>query len=75
MTQLAWTCGSASWAGGLLVAAAVITGSGNPNGTAAGRESVYASGWSAAHADASNSDYSPVSGANDLTLAWSRLSA
>lgn len=32
----------------------------------------YGGGWSAAHADAANSDYAPVEGAKDLTLAWSR---
>lgn len=32
----------------------------------------YAAGWSTAHADAGNSDYSPVPGARDLTLAWRR---
>jgi outer membrane protein assembly factor BamB len=36
------------------------------------RTSSYGSGWSAVHADASNSDYSAVPGARDLTLAWSR---
>ncbi|MBN1664747.1 MAG: PQQ-binding-like beta-propeller repeat protein [Deltaproteobacteria bacterium] len=34
--------------------------------------SVYGQGWSAVHADGSNSDYSPVPGARDLELAWSR---
>lgn len=32
--------------------------------------SAYAPGWSAVHADASNTDYSPVQGATDLTLRW-----
>jgi outer membrane protein assembly factor BamB len=35
-------------------------------------ESPYAPGWSAVHADASNTDYAPVDGARDLTLAWQR---
>lgn len=34
--------------------------------------SAYAPGWSAVHADASNSDYTPLRGARDLTLAWER---
>jgi outer membrane protein assembly factor BamB len=33
---------------------------------------VYATGWSAVHADAANSDYHPQQGAADLKLAWSR---
>lgn len=39
-----------------------------------GREpaSPYADGWSAVHADAANTDYSPVDGAADVTLAWER---
>jgi outer membrane protein assembly factor BamB len=37
-----------------------------------GAASAYASGWSAVHADAANSDYSPVAGAQDVTLAWER---
>ena len=32
----------------------------------------YAPGWSTIHADAANTDYSPVTGAADLTLAWQR---
>lgn len=32
----------------------------------------YAAGWSAVHADAANTDYSPVEGADDLTPAWQR---
>jgi len=31
-----------------------------------------APGWSAVHADSANTDYSPVAGADDLTLAWQR---
>lgn len=34
--------------------------------------SAYAPGWSAVHADASNSDYTPLEGARRLTLAWQR---
>lgn len=34
--------------------------------------SPYAEGWSAVHADAANSDHSPVEGASDVTLAWQR---
>jgi outer membrane protein assembly factor BamB len=33
---------------------------------------LYAPGWSAVHADGSNSDYSPVEGPDDLALAWQR---
>jgi outer membrane protein assembly factor BamB len=32
----------------------------------------YAAGWSAVHADPGNTDYAPVDGAADLTLAWHR---
>ncbi|MBX6387547.1 MAG: PQQ-binding-like beta-propeller repeat protein [Frankia sp.] len=32
----------------------------------------YAPGWSAVHADAANSDYSPTPGADDVALAWQR---
>jgi outer membrane protein assembly factor BamB len=38
----------------------------------AGPVSAYAPGWSAVHADAANTDYSPVEGAADVTLAWQR---
>lgn len=38
----------------------------------AGADSAYAPGWSTAHADSANTDYSPVRGAGDLTLAWHR---
>jgi outer membrane protein assembly factor BamB len=41
-------------------------------GCTGGSSSAYAPGWSAVHADASNSDYTPVPGARDLTLAWER---
>lgn len=34
--------------------------------------SAYAEGWTAAHADTANTDYAPIAGAADLTLAWSR---
>ncbi|MCH1932507.1 hypothetical protein L9G16_20385, partial [Shewanella sp. A25] len=34
--------------------------------------SAYGPGWSAAHADAANTDYLAVPGARDLELAWSR---
>lgn len=34
--------------------------------------SVYGPGWSAIHADAANTDYSPVRGAANVTLAWQR---
>jgi outer membrane protein assembly factor BamB len=37
-----------------------------------GPASAYASGWSAVHADSANTDYSPVEGAADVTLAWQR---
>ena len=33
-------------------------------------ESPYGPGWSAVHADAANTDYSPIRGATDLKLAW-----
>jgi outer membrane protein assembly factor BamB len=35
-------------------------------------DAVYGPGWSAVHADASNSDYHAGPGPSDLTLAWSR---
>jgi outer membrane protein assembly factor BamB len=34
--------------------------------------SPYGPGWSAVHADSGNTDYSPVEGAADVTLAWQR---
>lgn len=34
--------------------------------------SAYAVGWTTAHADSANTDYSPIEGASDLTLAWTR---
>lgn len=37
-----------------------------------GPASPYAPSWSAVHADAANTDHSPVAGAADLTLAWQR---
>ncbi len=36
------------------------------------RDHAYGEGWPAVHADAANSDYSPVAGSNDLELAWQR---
>ncbi len=38
----------------------------------ASAQPVYGPGWSAVHADAANSDYSPAPGARDLTFAWKR---
>lgn len=35
-------------------------------------QSAYAPGWATAHADTANTDYSPIEGARDLTLAWTR---
>lgn len=43
-----------------------VRGCAKPGGDA------YAPGWSAVHADAANTDYTPVRGARDLTLAWER---
>lgn len=43
-----------------------------PEPEAAESASAYAPGWSAVHADSANTDYSPVDGADDLTLAWQR---
>ncbi|MEU6798920.1 PQQ-binding-like beta-propeller repeat protein [Nonomuraea wenchangensis] len=40
--------------------------------TQPGAGSVYAPGWSSAHADAANTDYSPVKGARELAPAWRR---
>lgn len=34
--------------------------------------SPYAGGWSAVHADASNSDYTPIDGPADVRLSWQR---
>jgi outer membrane protein assembly factor BamB len=34
--------------------------------------SIYATGWPAAHADGGNTDYSPVFGPKNITLAWER---
>jgi len=57
----------------LAALAAVSACSGN-NGSSTEREvqGAYGPGWSAVHADSANSDYSPVAGARDLELAWSR---
>lgn len=41
-------------------------------GTSRHASPLYAPGWSAAHGDSANSDYSPTYGATDLTLAWRR---
>jgi len=43
-----------------------------PPSTDAPPPAAYAPGWSAVHADGANSDYSPVDGAADVTLAWHR---
>jgi hypothetical protein len=51
-----------------LCAAACACSGGNPGHAI----SAYSAGWSAVHADASNSDYSPVRGARNLAFAWSR---
>src|SRR5688572_8541122 len=63
----------------LLVTLAVLatgcTDDGEPEATSeepAAVEPAYAPGWSAVHADAANSDYSPVVGPDDVTLAWQR---
>lgn len=48
---------------GFVLAAPVVVPERNP---------VYAPGWSATHADASNSDYSPVPGSARIVHAWSR---
>jgi outer membrane protein assembly factor BamB len=37
-----------------------------------GTTSPYGAGWSAVHADGGNTDYAPVEGADDVTLAWQR---
>lgn len=42
------------------------------HGCAAPASGAYAAGWSAVHADGANTDYTPVPGARDLTLAWER---
>src|SRR5687767_10012322 len=36
------------------------------------QNNVYGAGWPAVHADARNSDYSPVAGPKNVTLAWQR---
>lgn len=59
--------------GAALLAGALLACSGSDDAPASAKAgNVYAEGWSAVHADAANSDYSPVRGARDLTLAWSR---
>lgn len=50
---------------GVLLASALI-------GSCAATPPAYGPGWSAVHADAANSDFSPVSVGDDLALAWSR---
>ena len=45
---------------------------GGGGGSDPANEPPYAPGWSAVHADGANTDYSPVEGASDLTLAWER---
>lgn len=60
--------GAAGAAGGLACHAAA----GARTVGAPARRAVYAPGWPAAHADASNSDYAPVQGARHLVLAWQR---
>lgn len=56
----------------LLAGALSACGGGSDTQASAKAQDVYGPGWSAVHADAGNSDYSPVRGARDLTLAWSR---
>ena len=46
--------------------------SGTVNEPVKGPEAVYGPGWSAVHADNGNSDYSPVKGHKNLSLAWER---
>nr|WP_295382611.1 PQQ-binding-like beta-propeller repeat protein [Pseudoxanthomonas sp.] len=56
-----------AWALAHALAIVAVTPVGTPSA-----KPVYARGWSATHADASNSDYSPVAGASRITHAWSR---
>lgn len=60
-----------STAPGLAAASALVLGA---SATAAPppASSAYGPSWSAAHADAANTDYLAVPGARDLELAWSR---
>lgn len=59
-----------------LLAAVACSGSGGGSSDDDAGEptttSPYASGWSAVHADAANTDYSPAPGPSDLRLAWHR---
>jgi hypothetical protein len=61
-----------------LVAAACSTSgddAAEPHGDAGATSSTtspYGQGWTAVHADSANSDYAPVDGADDVTLAWQR---
>jgi outer membrane protein assembly factor BamB len=41
-------------------------------GATASTTSPYGQGWTAVHADSTNSDYASVDGADDVTLAWQR---
>jgi outer membrane protein assembly factor BamB len=58
----------------LVLVLVAVSGCSNNNGASTDGEvlGVYGPGWSAVHADSSNTDYSPVVGARDLELAWSR---
>lgn len=56
----------------LLLASVAASSPPDPARAVTGPASVYGTGWSTAHADARNSDHSPVSGARNLTLAWQR---
>lgn len=60
---------SALWA---LTALGACAGDPAPPLPSPGPAGAYAQGWATAHADAANTDYSPVEGARDLTLAWRR---
>ena len=66
MTNVFGRCRSAT----LLAASAAILAS--APAASAPSDVVYGPGWSAVHADASNSDYHAEPGPSDLTLAWSR---
>lgn len=65
-------------AGAVLLATVVACSGSDGNGgrddgePATTTTSPYAPGWSAVHADAANTDYSPVPGPSDLRLAWHR---
>lgn len=52
---------------------ATAPGSAPPGTTALAEEaSAYAESWSAVHADAANTDHSPVAGPDDLAVRWER---